>query len=105
MDLLKLEQKLLATARSQPPRDTVPYAFEKRIMARIREVPAFDAGSFWARALLRAAAPCVALALLLSAWSLLAPSTAPSASGDLVQDMDNTVLAVADLEATSDTAW
>ena len=35
MNLAELERKLIAAARANPPSDRVPYAFEKRIMARL----------------------------------------------------------------------
>ena len=56
MNLDDLQKKLLAAARSHPPVDAVPYAFEKRIMARLgaaRNVA--DGWTFWGRALWRAA--------------------------------------------------
>ena len=37
MNLAELERKLIAAARANPPSDRVPYAFEKRIMARLAE--------------------------------------------------------------------
>src|SRR5262249_39605407 len=78
MNLESLRQKLLATARANPPEDRVPYAFEKRIMARLSHQPALDAAAVWALGLWRAAAPCVAIALLLSVWSFVGvPNLAP----------------------------
>ncbi len=104
MDILKLEQKLLAAARSQPARDAVPYAFEKRIMARLRAIPVFDPRALWANALMRAAAPCVALALAVSAWSFFMPSGSTPA-GDLGQEFDNTILAAAFPDSAGDVVW
>jgi hypothetical protein len=71
MNLESLHQKLIAAARANPPGDRVPYAFEKRIVARLKELPAFDVSAVWARALWRAAALCVVLTLLLGVWSLI----------------------------------
>ncbi len=103
MNLAELERKLIAAARSSPTNETVPYAFEKRIMAHLK-TRAVDEWSFWARALWRATAPCVAIMLLLGGWSLLAPtSTAPGI--DLSQQFENTVLAAADQEQPADSAW
>ena len=42
MNLAELEQKLVAAARANPPSDGVPYAFEKRIMARLATRPVMD---------------------------------------------------------------
>ena len=104
MNLAELERKLIAAARSRPASDAVPYAFEKRIMAHLKTRAVIDQWSLWARALWRAAAPCVAIMLLLGGWSLLAPtSTAPGI--DLSQQFENTVLAAADQEQPADSAW
>jgi hypothetical protein len=78
MNLTDLQRKLLAAARANPPPDTVPYAFEKRIMARLAETPVMDAWALWNRVLWRAAAPCVALCLTVSAWSYFAGTDAVS---------------------------
>jgi len=67
----KLQQKLLAAARAHPPREHVPYAFEKRIMAQLTRPRMEDVGASWARAMWRAATPCLAVMLLLAAWSFL----------------------------------
>jgi hypothetical protein len=107
MNLAKLEQKLVAVARANPPSDQVPYAFEKRIMARLAVRPALDDWALWARALWRAATPCVAIMLLLGAWSLFTPSrsasSASSAStGDLSQQLEQTLLAAVDQDQSLD---
>jgi len=98
MNLAGLEQKLIAAARANPPGDSVPYAFENRIMARLADRPAVDLTALWARALWRAAASCVALAVLLGAWFFLSPPGA-SQSTSLTQQFENTMLAAADQEA------
>jgi branched-subunit amino acid permease len=74
MKVDQLQKKLLAAARAHPPGDRVPFAFEKRILTRLKKSPALDGAALWARALWRAAAACVALALLLSVWSLVGAS-------------------------------
>jgi|SRR5882672_9549875 len=103
MNLAELERKLIAVARSRPLNEAVPYAFEKRIMAHLK-TRAVDEWSLWARALWRATAPCVAIMVLLGAWSLLVPaSTVPGV--DLSQQFENTVLAAADQEQPADSAW
>ncbi len=76
MNLAELERKLIAAARANPPSDRVPYAFEKRILARLPARPLADGWELWGRALWRAAAPCVAIMLLLGAWSFFAHSVA-----------------------------
>ena len=99
MNLESLRQKLLAAARANPPRDHVPYAFEKRILARLKEKPALDLAALWARALWRAAAPCVAITILLGAWSLTSVNPAVSLIAedrDLSQHFEQTMLAAVD---------
>lgn len=69
MNLEQLQQKLVAAARANPPADRVPYAFEKRILARLTERPTVDAAALWARALRRAAVSCVAVTILVASLS------------------------------------
>ena len=61
-----------------------------------------DLGVLWAGALWRATVPCVAIVLLLGAWTFFASPT--PAQGDLSQDFENTVLAAANQQA-SDSIW
>jgi hypothetical protein len=103
MNLDEIQQKLIAAARSAPANDKVPYAFEKRVMARLRSACGMDPLVVWSRALWRALVPCFAVMLLLSAWSWLAP--APTATADLSQELENTVLAAADQDQPIDSAW
>jgi anti-sigma-K factor RskA len=100
MNLPELQKKLIAAARLQPPDDRVPYAFEKRIMAQLAARSVTDHWVFWARGLWRAAAACVAVAVVFGAVSLLKPA-APDNSNDLSQDFENTLLASADLPDNS----
>ena len=92
-----LERKLLAAAKAHPPSDAVPYAFEQRIMARLRQLPVPDAWADWAGALWRAAAPCVAVAILFGVWTAFTPGEAVAAT-DLSQDLEQTVLASVTLD-------
>ncbi len=102
MDLDTLQRKLLATARAHPPDDHVPYAFDKRILALVTSRPAADAGHELARGLWRAAAPCIAIMVLLCAWSLFEPVLSEStAANDASPDLESTVLAAADHEELS----
>jgi len=93
MSLDALHQKLIAAARANPPSDSVPYAFEKRIMARLTELPVEDSRVLWGRALWRAAAACVGVSLLLGALSFLSMDGGASSSQD--QDFESTVFAAA----------
>lgn len=93
MNVIELHQKLVAAARANPPSSRVPYAFEKRIMAQLRSCPALDAWAFWAHALWRATAPCLAIAILLGAFTYFDRSTPATNGNNLSQDFENTVLA------------
>jgi hypothetical protein len=104
MNLAELERKLIAAARANPPGDRVPYAFEKRIMARLAVRPAVDHWALWARALWRAAALCVAVMLLLGAWSFFDPQTGSPAT-DLSQQLEQTLLAAVDQDQPADSTW
>jgi len=91
MKINQLERKLIAVARGQAPSDAVPYAFEKRVMARLSSAPVFDPLADWSSALWRAAAPCVAVAMVLGVWSAFRPEAAP-ANNDFAQQLDNALL-------------
>jgi len=98
MNLAELQRKLIAAARANPPDDRVPYAFEQRIMALLAARPVLDDWTLWSRLLWRAAAGCVAVMLLLGAWSLLDPPDTGS-TNDLTQVYESTMLAAVDLDA------
>ena len=104
MNLAELERKLIAAARANPPSDRVPYAFEKRILARLAARPVVDDWALWARALWRAAAPCAAIMLLLGAWSFFDPQGS-TPTNDLSQELEKTLLAAVDQDQTSDSTW
>ena len=70
MNMEHLRNKLIAVARANPPRDHVPYAFEKRILARLAGLPAADSWTAWTGLLWRAAAPCLGITLVLSVLTL-----------------------------------
>ena len=76
MKLDQIIKKLLSTARKNQPSDRVPYAFEKRIMAQIADLPAAeDIWAAWSRLLWRAVAPCSAVAALtVVAWLSFSPA-------------------------------
>ena len=108
MNLETLRQKLLAAARANPPTDRVPYAFEKRILARLKLSPAPDLSALWARALWRAAAPCVAVTLLLGVWSFVGAQNNFGAPGlgdgeDFAQHFEWTMLAA--VEEPAEELW
>lgn len=90
----QLQEKLLAAARLNPPGDHVPFTFEKRVIARLRESPMPDFAAFWARALWRAATACVALTLLIGVWSFIGSKNQPAAQNEnFSQHFEQTMLA------------
>lgn len=89
MEVDKLRQKIVAAARRQTPSDAVPFAFEKRVMARLAEASAPDGWVFWGRALWRAAVPCI-LIVIFSGWWLR--NSGPAQNPDLPQAIENAVL-------------
>jgi hypothetical protein len=100
MNLDHLQSKLIAAARAAQPSDRVPYAFEKRIMARLAESAHVDLLGAWSVALWRAAVGCIALVVLSSALSLWDRSQ-PS-EGDFSHEFETAVFASAD---AVDEAW
>lgn len=103
MKLVDLEKKLIAVARANPPSDRVPLSFEKRVMALILARPVQDLWAAWARGLWYAAAPCVAVMLLFSAWAFIESPKQQNPSIDLAQQLDNTLLAAVD--QNNDSSW
>ena len=92
MDIVDLEKRLLAVARAHRTSDDVPYAFEKRVMARIAMESLVDVWAFWGRLLWRAAAPCLAIMLVFTVWSLF--STTSNSNGDnLAIALEDSVMA------------
>jgi len=90
MNLPELQKKLLSAARANPPSDDVPYAFEERIMARLAAKPGLDMLAAWNRTLWRVAAPCVALTLLLGAWTRFAQRS-DSSSETLAAELESSL--------------
>lgn len=96
----KLQRKLIAAARANPPSEGVPYAFEQRILARLRSLPVSDVWSAWSQALWRAAAPCVAIAVALGVWTAFQPDTS-APSPDLSQVLENTLFVAVTQDGSS----
>jgi hypothetical protein len=95
MNLAELHKKLIAAVRADAPRDQVPYAFEKRVMALIASPVVPDNLALWVRGLWHAAASCVAVAVACGIFSLLTPAGADTRN-DLSQEFENTLLASVD---------
>jgi hypothetical protein len=97
MDLEKLQQKLMAAAKATPPSDHVPYAFEKRIMARLAAPLTVDVWAVWGRWLWRAVAPCMSVMAALGVWVLATMQPAEPESQNLEQAIENTLLSSDDV--------
>ncbi len=95
MNLDALEKKLLAAARCHPPSEQVPYAFEQRIMARLRGATPLDAWTLWGQALWRAAVTCLVVMLLFSGLTMWSTQRS-SSNGDFSRDFEIAVFASAD---------
>jgi hypothetical protein len=93
MNLDNLQRKLIVAARAAQPNDRVPYAFEKRIMARLTESARIDLLGAWSVALWRAAVSCLAIVVLSGAWSLW--SSYQHSDADFSQEFDTAVFASA----------
>jgi hypothetical protein len=98
MNPVTLQRKLIAAARANPPGDSVPYVFEKRVMALLATRATNGQPVLWMRELWRAAVSCVAIALMIGAWALFSPATNVNA-GDLSQSFESTLLAAVDQSA------
>ncbi len=101
MNTTELQKKLIAAARSMAADERVPYAFEKRIMARLDAVRPPDVWTLWGNALWRAAVSCVAVTLLTSAWMLWSDHGS-STHGDFSEELETAVLVAAD---SADETW
>ena len=75
-------ERLLTQTREIPTNDRVPYAFEKRIMAHIKEAPAAAANlwELWGHSLWRAVVPCLGVMVFVAVWMNTAGET-PGTSG------------------------
>jgi hypothetical protein len=105
MNLSELHRKLIAAARTTPPDERVPYAFEKRIMAHLAGRKPLDVWTFWGHAFSRAAVFCVAFMLVMAAGSYFVPSptTTSGNTETLSQDVEQTLFAAVDNNADSET--
>lgn len=93
MNPTPLLQRLLAAARREVPSDHVPYAFEKRIRARLTRLPAPDPWAAWGAILWRALAPCCAIMLAIGLVGALT-ARSPELAGE--DSLENVLLATLD---------
>jgi len=105
MNLSELQQHLLAAARRNPPGDQVPYAFEKRVMARITANPpapaAYGVWLAWSRSLWVGAAACTAIALI-TCLSVPARADDPGSGSSFSEGVEQDIMAFTD---DFDNAW
>lgn len=83
-------EEFVRLARALPVNERTPYAFEKRIMARLAATPMADALSEWTHVLWRAMAPCVGIMLVAAAISLASKSADPTPENEGT-DLEQTV--------------
>jgi len=95
MNLVELQKKLIAAARTEVLDDRVPYAFEKRVTALLASRVAPQNLDLWVHGLWRAAVSCVAVAMLCGAWTFFNPASSAGAD-DLSQNFESTLLASVD---------
>jgi hypothetical protein len=96
MNLPDLHDKLIRSARLSPPDDRVPYAFEKRITALIKDRVAERNRNSWVHGLWRAALSCVVIAFMCGAWMLFYADRSATSAEDFSQNFENTLLASVD---------
>ncbi len=101
MNLTALQERLMAAARAVAPSDRVPFAFERRVMARLETTQPLDGWGLWGPALWRAALSSLALTLCCSAWLLWTESEWRRAS-DLSHDLEVAVYVAA---GQADDSW
>ncbi|MGZ8940516.1 MAG: hypothetical protein ACXW32_15025 [Limisphaerales bacterium] len=87
--------KFFDLARSLEPDDRVPYAFEKRIMARLRNSSAADLWTAWSGTMWRAAFSCLLISALTGA---VVTFSDPSRAELFASDLERTVLAPVDVD-------
>ena len=75
-------ERLTRAARKLPENEQAPYAFEKRIMAQIRDIKPIDNVAMWALGLWKAAVPCIAIMLLTTTWAIFSTSADAGTSSD-----------------------
>jgi hypothetical protein len=104
MNANQLQEKLIRAARRNPPSDAVPYAFEKRIMARLQSATAPDAWTIWGRSLWRAAISCSAVAVVCGVWAFGGGNSSSASSGeDISAQLEDTFYASA--AASIEESW
>src|ERR1700679_3565214 len=99
MNIEGLRKKLLAAARANRLDDRVPYAFEKRILARLSGRPVNDRWGEGALPLWRGAAACVVVMTTfggISVFNAHNAAVAGNRNDELSPDLEQTMLAGVD---------
>lgn len=102
MSTAELQKKIITAARKATPSAAVPYAFEKRIIARIKSEAIVDIWTIWSARLWRSAGPCVAIMLAMSLWAVFSNNRRTSAE-NLAADLEQAVLAP--FASLRDSSW
>jgi hypothetical protein len=87
MEQPDFQRSFLKLAANLPENDRVPFAFEKRIMARLSSGPALDPLTVWGGLLWKSVLPCLGVLLLTSMLAALTTQTDPYAP-----DLESAVL-------------
>jgi hypothetical protein len=96
MNASKLQSKLIEAARKEPLQDHVPFAFEKRIMARLAGMSPVNKWALWGQPLWRAALSCVAITVLCGLWSMMASAPKSDNPDNFAQAFERAVYASSD---------
>jgi hypothetical protein len=80
-----MRKRLLAAGKHQAASDSVPFAFERRIMAHLGRSKPLDPWLLWNRILWRFAGPCVALTLLAGALSWFGHPEQPATENLIIE--------------------
>jgi hypothetical protein len=89
--------QIAKVARTLPADERVPYAFERRVMAYLKEHRPSDLWSLWAGTMWRAAFSCLVISVLTGAALAYAD---PSRGELFASDLERTVLAPVDVDDT-----
>jgi hypothetical protein len=98
MNPTPLLQKLIDVARREIPSERVPYAFEKRIMARLRPGSALDLWAAWNSVFWRALTPCCVVMLIIGALGVFSLAN----PGARITDEPLEAVLLADLDSGPD---
>jgi hypothetical protein len=86
-------EEFVKLARELPRDERVPYAFEKRVMAHVDQIPTADVLVMWTRALWKAVAPCFGIMLIAAAVSF---TQTKESNTDIETELDNAVMTLPD---------